>query len=128
MTLALVGWNAALVLGLMTVLWVFSVYRRDASIVDPWWSMAFLLVTAHTIEAELIGRRLQRWGAQTATVADASGTTTTLADNVTYARLGSVGAVGTSAYGILFELYPDLSTPEGHKAEGVAAESVPKPA
>ena len=49
MTLALVGWNAALVFGLMTVLWVFSVYRRDASIVDPWWSMAFLLVTAHTV-------------------------------------------------------------------------------
>lgn len=49
MTLALLGWNAALVLGLMTALWIVSVFRRDASLVDPWWSMAFLLVTAHTV-------------------------------------------------------------------------------
>ncbi len=48
MTLALFGWNAALVLGLMTLLWLTSVARRDASIVDPWWGMAFLLVTANT--------------------------------------------------------------------------------
>lgn len=48
MTLPLLAQNAALVLGLMTALWVVSVFRRDASIVDPWWSMAFLLVTAHT--------------------------------------------------------------------------------
>jgi len=49
MTLTLLWQNAAWVLGLMTVLWVFSVARRDASIVDPWWSMAFLLVTGNTI-------------------------------------------------------------------------------
>lgn len=49
MTLALHLQNAAWVLGLMTILWVFSVARRDASIVDPWWSIAFLLVTAHTV-------------------------------------------------------------------------------
>jgi len=49
MTLALLLQNAAWVLGLMSVLWVFSVARRDASIVDPWWSMAFLLVTGHTV-------------------------------------------------------------------------------
>lgn len=48
MTLELLARNAALVLGLMTVLWVASVLRRDASIVDPWWSMAFLLVAGHT--------------------------------------------------------------------------------
>ena len=57
-------------------------------------------------------------------VADASGTTTTLADTVTYDRLRSLGAVITSTYGILFELYPDLSTTEGQKAEAVAASSV----
>jgi steroid 5-alpha reductase family enzyme len=49
MTLRLFGQNAALVVGLMTVLWMLSVVRRDASIVDPWWSMAFLLVTGHTV-------------------------------------------------------------------------------
>ena len=44
----LFGWNVALVFGLMTALWVVSVRLRDASIVDPWWSIAFLLVTVHT--------------------------------------------------------------------------------
>lgn len=48
MSLSLFGWNVALVLVLMTALWVVSVRLRDASIVDPWWSMAFLLVTVHT--------------------------------------------------------------------------------
>lgn len=48
MTLSLLGWNAALIFGLMTVLWAVSVSLRDASIVDPWWSIAFLLVTVHT--------------------------------------------------------------------------------
>lgn len=67
-------------------------------------------------------------GYEVQVVADASGTTTTLADHVTYDRLSGLSAVGTSAYGILFELYPDLSTPEGQKAEGVAAASVAKPA
>lgn len=48
MTLSLLLQNAACVLGLMTALWVLSVARRDASVVDPWWSMAFLLVTGQT--------------------------------------------------------------------------------
>lgn len=47
--LALLGSNAAIVLGLFTALWCVSVIRRDASIVDPWWSMAFLLITANTV-------------------------------------------------------------------------------
>lgn len=49
MTLELAAWNGALVLTLMFMLWVVSVLRRDASIVDPWWSICFLLVTAHTV-------------------------------------------------------------------------------
>lgn len=48
MTLELLAGSAALVFGLMTLLWVASVFLRDASLVDPWWSMAFLLVLAHT--------------------------------------------------------------------------------
>jgi len=48
-SLALVAGNAALVLALMTALWVVSVRLRDASLVDPWWSMAFLLVAANTV-------------------------------------------------------------------------------
>ncbi|MBK9087658.1 MAG: DUF1295 domain-containing protein [Holophagales bacterium] len=49
MTFDLVIWNAALVLALMTALWAVSVVRKDASIVDPWWSIGFLLVAAHTV-------------------------------------------------------------------------------
>ncbi len=49
MTLSLVASNAALVLALVTALWVVSVPLRDASIIDPWWSMGFLVVTVHTI-------------------------------------------------------------------------------
>ena len=56
--------------------------------------------------------------------ADASGTTTALADAVTYDRLRSAGAEVASTYGVLFELYSDLSTPEGHQAEAIASASV----
>ncbi len=49
MTAALLAANAALVLALLVVLWLVSVRKRDASIVDPWWSMLFLLITANTI-------------------------------------------------------------------------------
>lgn len=49
MSLALLGWNVALVFGLMTALWLVSVRLRDASIVDPWWSISFLVVTVHTV-------------------------------------------------------------------------------
>jgi steroid 5-alpha reductase family enzyme len=47
-TFALAAANAALVLAMMTALWAASVVRKDASIVDPFWSVGFLLVTAHT--------------------------------------------------------------------------------
>lgn len=30
---------------MMLVLWVYSLIRRDASVVDPWWSMGFLAIT-----------------------------------------------------------------------------------
>ena len=56
--------------------------------------------------------------------ADASGTTTTLADAVTYDRLRDAGAEVATTYGVLFELYPDLSTEEGQRAEGVASGSL----
>ena len=49
MSLALLGWNIALVFGLMTALWLVSVRLRDVSIVDPWWSISFLVVTVHTV-------------------------------------------------------------------------------
>lgn len=48
MTIEILAWNVLLVLSLMTLLWIVSVRLRDASIVDPWWSMAFLLVLAQT--------------------------------------------------------------------------------
>jgi len=56
--------------------------------------------------------------------ADASGTTSALADAVAYDRPRSVGAEVASTYGILFELYSDLSTPDGQRDEAIAAASV----
>ncbi len=41
--------NAGAVFGMMTLLWLVSVARADASIVDPWWSIGFLVVTLNTI-------------------------------------------------------------------------------
>lgn len=49
MSFELLAGSAALVLALMTILWIASVRRSDASIVDPWWSIAFLLVATHTV-------------------------------------------------------------------------------
>lgn len=60
-------------------------------------------------------------------VADASGTTSVLADTVTYDRMRELGVSVGTTYGTLFELYPDLSTPEGQRAEMVAA-GIPIPA
>jgi nicotinamidase-related amidase len=60
-------------------------------------------------------------------VADACGTTTTLGDMVTYERLSALGVHATTTYGILFELFSDLSTEAGQHAERVAAGSVPTP-
>jgi steroid 5-alpha reductase family enzyme len=41
--------NALWLLGSVTVLWVVSVFRRDVSIIDPFWSLFFLLVGARTL-------------------------------------------------------------------------------
>jgi steroid 5-alpha reductase family enzyme len=37
--------DAALVLGMMSLLWLLSVHKSDVSIVDPWWSFGFLVIT-----------------------------------------------------------------------------------
>ncbi len=60
-------------------------------------------------------------------VADASGTTSALADAVTYDRLRGLGVTVGTTYGTLFELFPDLSKPEGQRAEAVAS-GMPIPA
>jgi nicotinamidase-related amidase len=52
--------------------------------------------------------------------ADASGTGTALGDQLTYDRLRAAGATVTTTLGILFELYPNLSTAEGQRAEAIA--------
>ena len=57
-------------------------------------------------------------------VADASGTSTVLGDMVTYDRMRAAGAVITTTYGSLFELFPDLSVAEGKQAESIASSSL----
>jgi len=55
MTLQLAAQNFSLVLAMVSALWMVSVFRRDVSIIDPWWSIAFLLVTAHSVVATGLG-------------------------------------------------------------------------
>jgi steroid 5-alpha reductase family enzyme len=40
--------NLFLIAALMIPLWFWSLARKDASVVDPWWSIGFLLVTLQT--------------------------------------------------------------------------------
>ncbi|MBP9111702.1 MAG: DUF1295 domain-containing protein [Polyangiaceae bacterium] len=40
--------NALAIFLLMSLLWIWSVIRKDASIVDPWWSISFLIVTVQS--------------------------------------------------------------------------------
>lgn len=57
MSLGIVGANAAVVLAMMLVLWLVSIRRRDVSIVDPWWSIGFLLVSLRTFfDGGAVGR------------------------------------------------------------------------
>jgi nicotinamidase-related amidase len=67
-------------------------------------------------------------GYRTIVVADASGTSSPLADAVTYDRLRAAGAEVASTYGVIFELYSDLSTPEGQQAQAITSQSIPQPA
>ncbi|HEY8209971.1 MAG TPA: DUF1295 domain-containing protein [Myxococcaceae bacterium] len=55
MTLSIIGANAAIVLAIASALWVASVRLRDASIVDPWWSILFLSITANTVRSTGFG-------------------------------------------------------------------------
>lgn len=57
MTFELVRDNALLLLVLVSLLWLVSVKLRDASIVDPWWSILFLAVSARTAVVTGLGPR-----------------------------------------------------------------------
>lgn len=43
--------NAALVLVMMGILWIYSLWRQDSSVVDPWWSFGFLLVAGNSFRS-----------------------------------------------------------------------------
>ena len=64
----------------------------------------------HTVESAL------RLGYHVQVVADASGSMSSLADQVSWERMRAIGATVTEGNQILTELYPDFGTPEGHKA------------
>ena len=55
----MIATNILLVFALMSALWVWSVLRRDVSVVDPWWSIGFLVVTANS--ARMAGAGSARW-------------------------------------------------------------------
>ena len=42
--------NLAVALGMMTLLWIISVMRKDASVVDPFWGAGFVVLAAITCQ------------------------------------------------------------------------------
>ncbi len=49
-----------LVIATLTCLWLLSLVRRDASIVDPFWGMGFVLVTWYVWESASTARLIER--------------------------------------------------------------------
>ncbi len=72
----------------------------------------------HTVESAL------RLGYRVEVVADASGSMTALADQLTWARMRAIGAVITDGNQVLTELYPDFGTAEGQKAAQINMQEV----
>jgi nicotinamidase-related amidase len=72
----------------------------------------------HTVEGAL------RDGYRVQVVADASGSMTALADQVTWDRMRQLGAVVTDGNQILTELYPDFGAPEGQKAAQINLQEI----
>ncbi|MCE9577876.1 MAG: isochorismatase family protein [Deltaproteobacteria bacterium] len=72
----------------------------------------------HTVEG------LVRAGYTVQVVADASGSMTTLADQLTYDRMRGLGVIVTDGNQILSELYPDFGTPDGQKAMTINLEEI----
>ena len=72
----------------------------------------------HTVEGAL------REGYRVQVVADASGSMTALADQITWDRMRALGAVVTDGNQILTELYPDFGTTDGQKAAQINMQEV----
>ncbi|QKG54276.1 isochorismatase family protein [Hymenobacter sp. BRD67] len=72
----------------------------------------------HTVKGAL------RAGYTVQVVADACGSMTPLADEVTFARLRGLGATVTDGNQMLSELYSDFGTPEGQRAQKINLEEV----
>lgn len=72
----------------------------------------------HTVQGAL------REGYDVWVVADASGSMTVLADQLTFAYLRDLGATVTGANSVLSELYNDFGTPEGARAMKINLEEV----
>ena len=72
----------------------------------------------HTVEAAL------REGYNVQVVADASGSMSLLADQVSFDRMRGLGAIVTDGNQILSELFPDFGTTDGQKAQKIDLEEV----
>ena len=72
----------------------------------------------HTVESAL------REGYRVQVVADASGSMTPLADQITWDRMRGLGAVVTDGNQILTELYPDFGAPDGQKAANINMQEI----
>jgi nicotinamidase-related amidase len=72
----------------------------------------------HTVESAL------REGNRVEVVADASGSMTALADQVTWARMRAIGAVITEGTQLSTELYQDFGTTDGQKAAQINMQEI----
>ena len=72
----------------------------------------------HTVESAL------RKGYRVEVVADASGSMTQLADQITWDRMRGLGAIVTDGNQVLTELYPDFGTSAGQKAANINMQEV----
>ena len=72
----------------------------------------------HTVESAL------REGYRVEVVADASGSMTPLADQITWDRMRGLGAIVTDGNQVLTELYPDFGTPDGQKAANINMQEI----
>ena len=52
--------SVLVVIATMTCLWLFSLARRDASIVDPFWGTGFIVVTGFTLTWTPVAQVVER--------------------------------------------------------------------
>ena len=59
--LSVLTWSAAAVLAMMFVVWLISVWRRNASLIDIFWSLGFVVVSGIAFNSSTVEATPRRW-------------------------------------------------------------------